>query len=809
MRGRLPADEGPVVHRHTMTRTAAIALTVAMMTLTGATVALADTASSVPNLKINEIETDGSPDWAELINLDSQDLDISGYVLTGALNKFSVVVPAGTVIPGGGVYLADGTDFPALKFKKGDTFTVFEADGTTQVDTQTWGDQHLSTWGLNAAGEFVKLDTKTPGTLNPGQGDDTSTPVDDAYLSITINEVTSDADTYELYNSSDADIDVAGWLQNDSSHTPAALDAPDGTVVPAHGFLTLNSNQGLSKNGDAVKLYLSDGTTLVDEIEWTGMDAEPGSLSRCGDGTDNWLHTERDSFGESNAEACSGRIIDLSGGDVSCQTEAPSDLADELADGIAWPGSQDWTVSDNQCQFNSAVSGQDVSGLDIDPNDPNVMWAIKNKNHVYRLVKSGDLWVKDQTNGWAEGKDLVFPGATDPVASQPDTEGITVGPDGFLYITTERDNTNKNVALDSVLRFDPNEKGSILHPTTQWVVTGDFADVIDPTVKADANLGFEGITWVPDAVLTAKGFIDQSTGQAYDPADYPGHGDGLYFLALEKNGNLYAYALSEDGSSADRIATIVTGMPRIAEVQWDADNNRIWAVADDSVGGSVTLMKAEEGSFAVDRVYNRPTGLANLNLEGFALAPDSTCVDGVKEVIRSDDGNNGGHSLWSGTVDCDLGLTDDVEQPAEVSVKLSATTVAAGGSIDVSVTGLTAGEKYAVVLHSDPVVLGTAVADSTGALTLAGAVIPTATAVGAHTVTVAAVDAIDTALGETGLTVTAAATTSGSSTGSATTGTTGALATTGGSIPLGILLVAALLAIAGTGLAFVGRRRHA
>lgn len=792
------------MHRHTLTKTTAIALGVTLMTLSGATVALADTApsaSSAPNLKINEIETDGSPDWAELINFSSDPLDVSGYVLEGALNGFTVTLPADTVIPAGGVYLASGTQFPALKLKKGDTFTVLAADGTTQIDSQTWGDAHLSTSGLNGAGEFVHLDVKTPGELNPGQGEDGGTPVDDSYRAIAINEVTSEADTYELFNSGDVDVDVAGWLQNDGTHTPSALDAPNGTVVPAHGFLTLNSNQGLSKDGDAVRLYLADGTTLVDEIVWTGMDAQPGSLSRCGDGTENWLHTERDSFSESNVTACSGRIIDLSGGTVPCQTEAPSDLGAEQPGGVAWPGSQDWKVVDNQCEFNSAVSGQDVSGLDIDPEHPDVMWAVKNKNHVYRLIKDGDRWVKDPSGGWAEGKDLVFSGATDPVVSQPDTEGITVGSDGFLYVTTERDNTNKSVALDSVLRFDPNEAGGILHPTAQWNVTADFAGVIDPAVKDDANLGFEGITWVPDSALTASGFVDQSTGRAYDPSDYAGHGDGLFFLALEKNGDLYAYALSADGAAAQRIATVTTGMPRIADVQWDADNQRIWAVADDSVGGSTTLLKADDGEFVVDRVYNRPTGLANLNLEGFALAPDSTCVDGVKQVVRSDDGNNGGHSLWAGTVSCDLGLVE----PVTASVALSTSTVSAGGMIDVTAAGLTAGGTYEIVLHSAPVALGTAVADSTGALALTGATIPADTPVGQHTVTVAAVDEPANVQASAALTVTSAVTPPAATGGSTTVG--GALATTGGGVPVELLAAAGLLLMTGAALSMY-RRRH-
>jgi hypothetical protein len=35
------------------------------------------------------------------------------------------------------------------------------------------------------------------------------------------------------------------------------------------------------------------------------------------------------------------------------------------------------------------------------------------------------------------------------------------------------------------------------------------------------NSGLEAITWVPDTFLTARGFHDESTGAAYNPAAYP------------------------------------------------------------------------------------------------------------------------------------------------------------------------------------------------------------------------------------------------------------------------------------------------
>jgi hypothetical protein len=719
--------------------------------------------SAMDWLRINEIETDGSPDWVELINTSSQPLDASGFSLTGRANAVGITIPDGTTIAPGAVYVAESSTF---KLKKGDKVSLFADDDVTLLDSYEWGDFHLHTYGRvpNGTGEFVQQAASSKGALNPEATEPTEPvdPTDESWKAIKVNEVTSanDApykDAYELVNTGDTAIDVATWKQADSTSNPVALNAPNGTVVPARGYLVLLSNQGLSSEGDSVKLYLADGTTIVDTVGWGNGDAQPGSWSRCVDATGAFAHTATASWGVSNAEACAGTIIAPSdpgtGTPVNCQTEAASNSGAALAGGIAWPGSQDWKVSDNECQFVTPISGQDVSGLDIDPTDANVMWAAKNKSWLYRLVKQGDLWVPDTANGWAAGKAIVFPSG----AGQPDSEGITVGPDGFLYVTTERDNTASGVPLDSVLRFDPNASGATLTPTTQWLLTADLAGTIG---VGDANLGFEGITWVPDSYLTGNAFVDQSTGDAYDPTDYPGHGTGLYFTALEKNGHLYAYALNADGTFK-RIAVIDTGLPLIAETQWDPDEKRVWAVADNSVGGSSTLLKIDDkGAFAVDRIYNRPTGLPDYNLEGFAIAPDSTCVDGTKEVIRADDGNNGGHSLRSGTISCDLQLGPQGPQvpnpPVEVEPTLTATpsTVQAGRTTTIAAGGLVAGRQYSVVLNSEPVELSSAVAEEDGTLTLRNVVIPADTTPGEHTVTIAAVAEPETVLASAALTVT-------------------------------------------------------
>ncbi len=139
---------------------------------------------------------------------------------------------------------------------------------------------------------------------------------------------------------------------------------------------------------------------------------------------------------------------------------------------------------------------------------------------------------------------------------------------------------------------------------------------------------------MPDTYLVQHGFVDQSTGQAYYPSDYPDHGSGLYFAALENDGKLYAYALNADGTF-HRVAVVDTGMGHVMDVQYDADLQRIWALCDNTCSVTSTVLKVDTTGAIVPDVRVRPAdataGLPNVNIEGFAIAPNSTCVDGVKE----------------------------------------------------------------------------------------------------------------------------------------------------------------------------------
>ena len=428
-----------------------------------------------------------------------------------------------------------------------------------------------------------------------------------AQSAVRINEVESSSgspgDWVELVNTGTTAVDVSGWIvrDDDDSHS---YRITSGTSLAAGAFLALDVDPSFGL-GSADSARLFQGSTLVDSYSWTAHAST--TYGRCADGVGAFTTTTAPTKGAANA----------------CGTGQPG--------GGTWPGGSAVTIADG-----SNVFGENLSGLSFE--SPGVLWAVNNgPGKLYRLTPSGSTWRPDP----AGGKSLRYANGS----GDPDAEGVVFTPDG-LFVVTERDNSKSSTSLPKVLRYDTSATSSTLSATAEWNLTADLPSL-------PANSGPEGISWIPDTFLTAHGFRDERTGAAYAPASYPGHGSGLFFVGVEATGAVHAYALTQSGGASTRVATIASGFPGVMDLEFEPATGHLWAACDDTCQGRTAVLDLNaQGRFAVTAVHDRPTGMANYNNEGFAIAPQSTCSAGRKPVLWSDDSNDGGHALRAGTLDC-------------------------------------------------------------------------------------------------------------------------------------------------------------
>ncbi|HYQ43117.1 MAG TPA: hypothetical protein VER11_14145 [Polyangiaceae bacterium] len=314
-----------------------------------------------------------------------------------------------------------------------------------------------------------------------------------------------------------------------------------------------------------------------------------------------------------------------------------------------WPGSNQVVTVD---PVNTYAS--DLSGLHYEPAQgaaPAVLWAVQNQpSKLYRLLWNGSAWVSDMNSGWASGKTLHFPDGQ----GAPDSEGVTKGALGStgLYVSTERDNLVSATSRLSVLLFDDAATSTTLTAAREWNLTSDLP-------KVGSNLGLEAIAWVPDSYLVAKGFIDESKQQPYDPANYANHGDGIFFVGIEQNGMVYGFALDHVGGGSTRVASIESGHSGVMELSFDRDNGYLWAVCDDTCQGRTNVLDVDtragsssRGKFYVRRGFERPSSMPNLNNEGFTIASESTCQAGFKSVFYAEDGSTMGFAIRRDSIPC-------------------------------------------------------------------------------------------------------------------------------------------------------------
>jgi hypothetical protein len=588
-----------------------IALAVAVTSISMLVVSPASAA--VGDVKINEIESSGGVpgDWVELYNTTATPVDVGGYIVKDNDDTHIYTVPLGTTVAAFGYFLVEEAQ-TGYGLGAADSVRLFAPDGVTIADSHTWAAHAPTSYGRcpDGTGSFVTMTSVTKGAAN-----DCGSPVK-------INEVESSGgapgDWVELYNPGPTTADISGFVfrDNDDTHTytiPAAA-----TIAPGGYYVLDEAVFGFGLGAaDSARLFTAT-LTPVDSYTWASHAAT--TYGRCPNGTGAFATTATVTKGATNA--CTGEVAAL---------PWPGDAAVQPVDG-------------------SSVLGGNMSGLVYEGSGsatPGVLWAAKNgPGALYRLVFDGSIWTPDPGDGWGAGKPLRYPGGS----GNPDAEGVTfAGPssaDG-MYVATERNNDASGVSRNSILRVDPTGAGATLEATREWDLTADLPAV-------GPNLGMEAITWIPDTFLVSRGFFDESKGHAYLPAEYPNHGDGLFFVGLEANGTIYAYALDHVGGGFTRIATISSGFVGVMGLEFDRDLNDLWAVCDDGCAGRSAVLRidATTGRFVGVSVFDRPATMPNINNEGFAIAPATECVADRKPAFWADDAGTDTHAIRRGTLPC-------------------------------------------------------------------------------------------------------------------------------------------------------------
>lgn len=339
-----------------------------------------------PTIAINEIDSQGTPDWAEIVNTGTEAIDISGWTLmdNDPAGHATDVMPLadGTILQPGEYFVFNGQSHFTFGLGKGDTVTIRNADGLT-VAEHAYAAHANGVWARceDGTGEFKDVEVATPGLRNA-----CGNPV-------RINEVESsdgdNPDWVELVNPTDEPLDVSGIVVKDEKDANA-YEIPAGTVIPARGYLVLDALGFGLGGGDSVRLF-EDGE-IVDSTTW----------------------------GEGHAAVTWGRCPDVSGPfAVTAESTkgAPNICVGEIAVGV-WPGSADVRVIDEAPTFL-----EDSSGLDVQETaDGTFLWLVDNgTGTIWKFAAAADGSVTP-AEGWADGKRIRFQrDAANPGAAGPDS----------------------------------------------------------------------------------------------------------------------------------------------------------------------------------------------------------------------------------------------------------------------------------------------------------------------------------------------------------------------------------------------------
>lgn len=154
---------------------------------------------------------------------------------------------------------------------------------------------------------------------------------------------------------------------------------------------------------------------------------------------------------------------------------------------------------------------------------------------------------------------------------------------------------------------------------------GSWSLTAAPSVMENTgNTGPEGIAFVPDSFLTAKGFVSTVTGLPY--ISQKGMG-GLFFIAHQDKGRVWVFDVDTASSgSFAYVGQYYTKRSESCDLSFDRTTGLLY-ILHNTGGNSLevtdlsTTLSSGKRTFVPVREYAIPNPSGNTNIEGFTLTP--------------------------------------------------------------------------------------------------------------------------------------------------------------------------------------------
>ncbi len=275
------------------------------------------------------------PDWIEFHNTSSSPLDIGGLGVSDDVTAgVKYVFPVGTTVEANGYILlwcsgesADSFHAP-FRISAADSVVLFGASGNTLETLVLKAADSGMSYAKDASGAWMAM-KPSPGYSNDEAGIAAyeATLMSTVDAGVYINEFmasnsTTLADAYgqysdwvELYNANDKDYDISGGGISDTLSQPKKYVFPEGTIIPAHGYLVvfLSGNAGFAENGElhvpfGLRAYGEDvvitakNGAILDSVTYASQQTD-ASFARTPDGTGEFSINTHPTPGYANDDA--------------------------------------------------------------------------------------------------------------------------------------------------------------------------------------------------------------------------------------------------------------------------------------------------------------------------------------------------------------------------------------------------------------------------------------------------------------------------------------------------------------------------